>query len=183
MSKLRNLAMAMFAAGSLAGKVQAAVSATPLTADVTNNIVATQTACGQLQYDQLLLDISRAAGDSVGVTANLTLVKADRTAAQSAGQALRAAIDAYMKPALDAVSVADTSFQAAFVQLKSDGAANPGALPTDKSAILSQYAGLRSAETQAQANQQALAGAGATLSCGFDLGDDSGTQGGLPQHH
>jgi hypothetical protein len=182
MTKLHNLAVGLLVAGGLVTGVQAAVLATPLTTDVTANISAAQSACAQLQYDHVLLDISRAIGDATGVATNLNLVKADQTAARSADQTLRTSIAAYMKPALDAVSAADTLVQSGFVQLKTDAHSNTGALSGDQSAVLSSFATLTAAQGQAQANQQALAGAGAMDSC--DAGPDgfAGSSAGGQQH-
>ena len=184
MKRVRNLAIAVLAAGALPAPVQAAVTPTPLTSNVTADISATQLACVQLQYDQLLLAMSRAINDAVGVSADLTVVKADQAAVQSANQALQTAVGAYLKPAQGVFSAADTAFEAAFVQLKSDATSNPSALSSDKAAILSSFSALSAAQVQLQANQQALAGAGATEPCGHGPDESpGGSAGGPPRHN
>lgn len=181
--KLRNFAIALLGAG-LMTQAQAAAPE-PLTPEVSSSIAAMQTACAQLRYDQVLLDISRAINDPSGVSANLTTIRTDQLALRDARQALAAAGQAYLRSAQEAFAAADTAYDAAFTQLKADAINNPGAIPADQANVLSAYTALDAARAQVRANLQSLAGAGAFTVCadgpGVGIGDAYGNGPGFRQ--
>lgn len=169
MYKVLTLAIASLCSGTLMTQAQA-VQPQPLPANIAANVAAVQAACADVRSDTVQLDISRATHDSAGVTANLTTLKSDQATLRTARETLSTSVETYMKPARDAVSVADTAYEAAFTQLRADVIGNPSAVPADKAKVLSAFSTLEAAQDQVQANQQALAGAGAFGRCPGDVG-------------
>lgn len=163
MRTLKTLLIASLVAGI--SPLAAHAASTPLPATIAPDVAAVQSACSQLRYDAVLLDISRASNDAAGVSSNLGAVKNDQTMLVNALQTLGLAADAYLQPSLDALSAADTAYQAAFTQLRSDVTANPGALTTDKANLLSAFNAQEAARVQVLANRQALTAAGAMNGC------------------
>ena len=180
MSKFESMVIAGLLCGSLMTQAQAAAPQ-PLPASIGPNVAAVQSACAQLRNDALQLDISRATHDAAGVTAGLTATKADQATLRSARETLTTTVQTYMQPARDAVSAADTAYEAAFTQLKSDVIHNPGAVTSDKAKLHSTFSILEMARAQVQANLQALAGAGAFGRCagGARMGNAGGMAGGM----
>ncbi len=164
MNKVKTLAVAGLLCGSLMTQAQA-IGPQPFPPSITPNVAAVQSACAEVRQDTMALDISRATHDSAGVSANLTALKADQTALRTARQALATSVQTYMQPARDALSAADTAYETALTQLKSDVIRNPGAVTSDTAKLQSAFATQEAARAQVQANQQALAGAGAFGAC------------------
>jgi hypothetical protein len=150
----------------------------PLPASIALNVAAVQAACADVRHDAFQVDISRATNDSAGVSSGLTTLRADRAALQAAQEVLATAVRAYMKPARDAVDVAETAYESAFTQLRADVIGNPGAVTADKTKLLSAYATLEATQAQVQANLQALAGAGALGRCAGGAGMGNRVSGG-----
>ena len=173
MKSLSKFASAALVASALTVATHA-IASVPV--DVTAAVTASQSACVRLQNDQLLLAISRTVHDAHGVAADLTLVKSDLAALESAKSALQHAVGNFLEPALAAVSTADTALQAAFVKLQSDVAKNAGAIiiAADETAIMSRFNELILARAHLQANEQALAAAGADARCGQDANETKG---------
>ena len=172
--KTRLLALPFALSIVTVGQTSAQTAATVPTA-VTTAAGTVATACTQVRSDELQYRIEVALGDATAATAAQATLDTDRSALQTAQQALHTAVQVYLATDEAALKTAHDQLEADFVQLKTDvSGGNSGSLAADQTKIMTDAAAVQTAHTQLEADHLALANAGALPHCGGGPGDFGG---------
>ncbi len=144
-----------------------AQTATAVPSAVTTAATAVNSACTQLQTDELQNKINVTLGDASAVATSKSTLDSDHTALRTADQTLHTAIQSYLATDEAAAKTARTQLDDDFVQLKADvTAGNSSNISADETKITTDAATLKTAHAQLEADRLALANAGVLPHCG-----------------